>query len=110
MIVDYHMHLRGPHGAPPERYSADRAEEYVAQASRAGVDEIGFSDHVYYFRQTRGLWEIPWIQERSVEDLDDYVGAVIEAKERGLPVKLGIEVDYFPGIEREVAQLLEPYP
>ena len=110
MIVDYHMHLRGPHGGPPERYSADRAEEYVAQANRAGVDEIGFSDHVYYFRQTLELWEIPWMSERSVDELDDYVAAVVEAKERGLPVKLGIEVDYFPGIERELADLLEPYP
>jgi hypothetical protein len=51
VIVDYHMHLRGPDDAPLRRYSADRAEEYVEQARRAGVDEIGFSDHVYYFRQ-----------------------------------------------------------
>ena len=34
----------------------------------------------------------------------------MEAKGRGLPVKLGLEVDYFPGIERELAELLEPYP
>jgi histidinol-phosphatase (PHP family) len=110
VVLDYHMHLRGPHGAPPKRYSADRAEEYVEQARQVGVDEIGFSDHVYYFRQTRELWEIPWMSERSADDLDEYVGAVVEAKRRGLPVKLGLEVDYFPGIERELTELLEPYP
>jgi len=110
VIVDYHMHLRGPDGPLRWRYSADRAEEYVEQARRTGVDEIGFSDHVYYFRQTRELWEIPWMLERCDDDLDEYVDAVVEAKSRGLPVKLGIEVDYFPGIERELAALLEPYP
>jgi histidinol-phosphatase (PHP family) len=105
------MHLRGPDDCPAGRYSADRAEEYVAQARRAGVDEIGFSDHIYYFRQTRELWEIPWMQQRNGDDdLDEYVEAVVEAKRRGLPVKLGLEVDYFPGIERELAELLEPYP
>jgi histidinol-phosphatase (PHP family) len=82
----------------------------VEQARHAGIDEIGFSDHVYYFRQTRELWEIPWMLERCSDDLDDYVGGVEEAKRRGLPVKLGLEVDYFPGIERELADLLEPYP
>lgn len=110
MIVDYHMHLRGPGDEPRGRYSADRAEEYVEQARRAGVDEIGFSDHVYHFVQTRELWEIPWMLERCVDDLDEYIGAVAEAKARGLPVKLGLEVDYFPGTESELARLLEPYP
>ena len=110
MIVDYHMHLRGPDDAPLGRYSADRAEEYVEQARRAGVDEIGFSDHVFYFRQSRPLWEIPWMVERCTDDLDDYVDAVLEAKRRGLPVKLALEVDYFPGVEVGIAQLLEPYP
>jgi histidinol-phosphatase (PHP family) len=110
VIVDYHMHLRGPDDEPRGRYSADRAEEYVAQARGAGVDEIGFSDHVYHFVQTRELWEIPWMLERCVDDLDEYVGAVTEAKARGLPVKLGLEVDYFPGTEPELARLLESYP
>jgi histidinol-phosphatase (PHP family) len=110
LLVDYHMHLRGPDDGPGARYSADRAEEYVAQARAAGIDEIGFSDHVYHFRRTLELWEIPWMLERCVDDLDEYVDGVLEAKRRGLPVKLGLEVDYFPGTERELAQLLQPYP
>jgi histidinol-phosphatase (PHP family) len=110
VIVDYHMHLRGSDELPRGRYSADRAEEYVAQARAAGVDEIGFSDHVYYFHQAESLWEIPWMLDHVTDDLDDYVAAVDEAKRRGLPVKLGLEVDYFPGIEEALAQVLEPYP
>jgi histidinol-phosphatase (PHP family) len=110
VIVDYHMHLRGSDDLPRGRYSADRAEEYVEQARVAGVDEIGFSDHVYYFRQAESLWEIPWMLERVADDLDEYVDAVQEAKRRGLPVKLGLEVDFFPGIADDLARVLEPYP
>ena len=110
LIVDYHMHLRGPDDSPLGPYSADHAEQYVEQARRAGVDEIGFSDHVYYFRQGERLWEISWMLERCTDDLDDYVTAVEEAKRRGLPVKLGLEVDYFPGTEVGIRELLEPYP
>ena len=111
MLVDYHMHLRDwPGGETTGRYSADRVEEYVEQARAAGVDEIGFTDHVFHFRQSKELWEIPWMLERCTDDLDEYLGAVEEAKGRGLPVKLGLEVDYVPGREPQLAELLEPYP
>ena len=36
--------------------------------------------------------------------------AVVEAKRRGYPVKLGIEVDYEPAREEETAEALAPYP
>jgi histidinol-phosphatase (PHP family) len=107
VIVDYHMHLRDSENGQPGTYS--RAEKYVEQARRVGVDEIGFSDHVFYFRQFRDLWEVPWLAERGVDDLDDYVDAVEEAKRRGLPVKLGLEVDYAPGAEAEFAEILSAY-
>jgi histidinol-phosphatase (PHP family) len=105
------MHLRDKsEDEPGGRYSADRAELYVEQARAAGVDEIGFSEHGYVFAATKALWEIPWMLERCTDELDEYVGAVEEAKRRGLPVKLGLEVDYFPGTERALAELLAPYP
>jgi histidinol-phosphatase (PHP family) len=50
------------------------------------------------------------MRERGTDDLDDYLGAVEEAKGRGLPIKLGLEVDYFPGLEDDLEQLLDPYP
>ncbi len=110
MIVDYHMHLRKPESGPGGSYSADYAEEYVSHARGVGVDEIGFTEHIFKFRESKGLWQLEWMRERCTDGLDDYVDAVQEAKSRGLPVKLGLEVDYFPGIERELVELLEPYP
>ena len=108
MIVDYHMHLRDPQ----ERiaHTAAAVEPFVETAARRGVDEIGFTEHVYYFAQTCALWELPYQTERCVYDLDAYVDAVVEAKRRGLPVKLGLEVDYVGGRQDELATILEPYP
>jgi histidinol-phosphatase (PHP family) len=108
LIVDYHMHLRDSE----ERidHSLGAVERFVEVAAERGVDEIGFTEHVYYFEQTRGLWDQEYMLERCVHDLDRYVGAVSEAKGRGLPVKLGLEVDYVVGRERELADLLAPYP
>ena len=105
------MHLRDRGEEERDgRYSAGRVERYVEQARTMGIDEIGLTEHVYHFRQTERLWEIPWLLERCSDDLDEYVGAVEEAKQRGLPVKLGLEVDYFPGTEPRLAELLAPYP
>jgi histidinol-phosphatase (PHP family) len=108
VIVDYHMHLRDPE----ERidHTVEAVERYAENAAERGIDEIGISEHIYYFEQTRRLWEPEYMLERCVYDLDRYVAAVVEAKESGLPVKLGLEVDYVAGRERETADILAPYP
>jgi histidinol-phosphatase (PHP family) len=49
------------------------------------------------------------IPEQNVS-LDAYVKAIESAKDRGLPVKLGLEVDYWPDKIEAVLELLEPYP
>jgi histidinol-phosphatase (PHP family) len=108
VIVDYHMHLRAPDESI--RHTVDAVESYVEAAAERGIDEIGFTEHVYYFEQTRRLWSVPYQVERCKYDLDAYVDAVVETKSRGWPVKLGLEVDYQPGLEDETAGVLEPYP
>jgi len=108
LIVDYHMHLRN--GREEIAHDTWSVEPFVTAARAAGVDEIGFTEHVYYFRQTRSLWRVPYHTERCIYDIEPYVGAILAAKERGLPVKLGLEVDYEPGREEETRALLDPYP
>jgi len=112
MIVDYHMHLRGSSdtGEGPIEHTPEAAERFVEAASRRGVDEIGFAEHLYYFREFDALVEHPYQRDRIGHDLDTYVDALVEAKRRGLPVKVGLEVDYFVGREAELAELLAPYP
>jgi histidinol-phosphatase (PHP family) len=108
VILDYHMHLRDP----DERvvHSLEAVERFVAAAAERGVDEIGFSEHVYYFRQTRRVWALDYQTERCVYDLDAYVEVVLEAKRQGMPVKLALEVDYVGEQQDELAALLAPYP
>jgi histidinol-phosphatase (PHP family) len=108
VIVDYHMHLRNPREElAHETWAVD---PFVHQARAIGIDEIGFTEHGYYFVQTRTLLTVPYQTQRCVYDLDAYVDAVLQARERGLPVKLGLEVDYVPGREDETRALLAPYP
>ena len=95
VIVDYHMHLRN--GREEIAHDTWSVDPFVEAARAAGVDEIGFTEHVYYFKQTRTLWTVPYQSERCVYDLEPYVDAIAEARARGLPVKLGLEVDYVAG-------------
>ena len=96
MLVDYHLHLRD-RSAERSTTRSRRSSAYVEAARERGVDEIGFTEHVYYFRQTSDFWDVPYQPERCVHDLERYCDVVVEAKRRGLPVKLGLEVDYVPG-------------
>ena len=108
MIADYHMHLRDDGGGID--HTADAAERFVERARERGVDEIGFTEHVYYFMQTKRFWPWPYYTERCVYDLDVYVDALVEAKRRGLPVKVGLEVDWAGEGADELADVLAPYP
>ena len=108
MIVDYHIHLRAPDESID--HSVDSVERFVQVASERGIDELGFTEHVYYFQETRSLWSVPYQLERCRHPIETYVEAIVEAKRQGLPVKLGLEVDYVPGREEETRQILAPYP
>jgi histidinol-phosphatase (PHP family) len=108
MIVDYHVHLRDPSGGIEHTPAA--ARRFVETAATRGVDEIGFTEHVYYFRETQEIWNVPYQRERCRFDLDRYCDAVLEAKREGLPVKLALEVDYVGERQERLSELLGPYP
>ena len=108
MIVDYHMHLRADDESLD--HSVDAVERFVEAAMERGVDEIGFSEHVYYFRETLAAWDVPYQYERCSYELDAYCDAVLEAKRRGHPVKLGLEVDWVPERCDRLADVLAGYP
>lgn len=108
MIVDYHMHLRDRSGGIEHTLEAVR--RFVETAEARGVDEIGFAEHVYYFRETEEVWEIEYQRERCRFDLDAYCDAVLDAKRKGLPVKLALEVDYVGERQERLSELLQPYP
>ncbi|MFO7293500.1 MAG: histidinol-phosphatase [Actinomycetes bacterium] len=132
-MSDYHLHLH-PHvgfdgeatGVPQGRYPPGHIEAYVETAAARGVTELGFTEHLYRCKEAAPVlgrfWEAPGTPDDVAElsramveadltlSLDDYVDAVVAAKDAGLPVKLGLEVDFFPDTIDAVLDLLEPYP
>jgi histidinol-phosphatase (PHP family) len=127
---DYHVHLHqhGPYtgeGPPHGEYPPGHIEAYVERAAARGLSEVGFTEHLYRcVESTRVLgrfWEDEpqtdlaeqtehFLAEDRTLSLDAYVDAVVAAKDRGLPVKLGLEVDFFPETIDAVVDFLAPYP
>jgi len=125
-VIDYHLHL-WPHGPRPDfgPVEFDALARYVEHAASRGVVEIALTEHFYRFRQARALLEgyfrrYPaspmrdlmehYWESNAIADLDQYVEAVGAAKAAGLPVVLGLEVDYYPEAMDKVADLLGGYP
>jgi histidinol-phosphatase (PHP family) len=105
------MHLaRDDDPLTDERYALAHICRYVETARAAGVQEIGFSEHVYRFAAVRDWNPAPGWRDGAVADIDRYVAAVQGAAEAGLPVRLGLEVDWVPGREADIAALAAAHP
>lgn len=122
MIVDCHVHLQ-PHGEHPP-VDRERVARYVEQAQANGVDVIVFTEHVFRFREAYALLEGWWDDDPDPNlaalthaywrdevnlSLPEYVRLVEEAKADGLPVRLGLELDWIPGRADDLHRILAPY-
>jgi histidinol-phosphatase (PHP family) len=123
-VLDYHLHL-WPHGQRDTAPTLDQVAAYCDRAQARGVTEIALTEHLFRFVQAdalgRGFWDDEpnaalrlsmegYWDEHAHADLDAYVECVQAAKDAGLPVILGLEVDYYRGRMDEVATLLAGYP
>jgi len=83
-------------------------EEYLAVAENKGLKEIGFADH--FPLELIGYKPRSPVTMRA-DELDDYIDDVqkIKLMSANIEVKLGVEVDYLPGKERKIEELLERY-
>jgi histidinol-phosphatase (PHP family) len=112
MLTDYHTHLRPDEvDASPERYfTEENVARYVDAARAKGIEELGFSEHVYRFRQALDVWRHPFWELFATDDLDAYCEFLQAMRHAGHPVKLGIEMDFIPGREAEIEGLLAGRP
>lgn len=122
MIADYHMHLIHDEHTGKCPYTLDRITEYLRVAEARGIDEIGVSEHCHRFAPFRAMMRYlyegestyeavtAWLPHQFYESLDEYVEVLVRAQQRGWPVKISIEVDYLPGHEEALRELLAPYP
>ena len=123
-MLDYHLHLLR-HGEDGP-YRAESVRAYAAAGAAAGVEEICITEHLFRFRQAdrllAGWWDADpdgrlreqtaaYWAEHATGDLDGYAAAVLSAAADGpIPIRLGLEVDYYPGRMGEVADLLAGWP
>ena len=111
MPVDYHMHLVGddePHD--DACFTVEHIARYVEAARAAGVAEIGFTEHVYRYTVARDWLDAPLWRAEGVADIERYARAVRAAADAGLPVRLGLELDWVPGRESELRSLAAAHP
>ena len=101
-----------------------RLETYVDAARRAGVERIAVTEHLFRFREAYellfGWWDADpdprlaaaarayWHDHVNAR-VADYVRLIEDAKRDGLPVRLGLELDWIPGREDALRRFLAPY-
>ena len=96
-IVDYHMHSILSDGK-------DTYEEMIRVAIAKGLDEIGFSDHVC-------LKPVEWaIQLVDIPVMTEQILDLKQKYEDVIKIRYGIELDYFPGRETELKDIIENIP
>jgi histidinol-phosphatase (PHP family) len=105
VLTDYHVHLRPdePDTPPSEYFTAGNAERYRVSAEEHGIQELGVAEHIYRFASAMEIWQHPFWREWAKDDLDEYCGFVREETD----LKLGIEIDFVPGREDRIANVLE---
>lgn len=90
MLVDYHVHGMG-HGT--YNHSRDDLAAFIQTGLSVNLKEIGFAEHDWY------LNKINWTNLSS-----------IQADFPQVTVRIGLEVDYFPEREKEIAGWLMKHP
>jgi len=107
-VLDYHLHL-WPHTQSDARTTVEQVAAYCDRAVGSGVTEIAVTEHCSVSPRPATCWVVLGRPPRRGPaagygrllgpprrvDLDDYVEVVEAVKAEGLPVVLGLEVDFY---------------
>ena len=91
MLVDYHVHAVA-HGE--YKYSKEWIDQYLDSAFRRGIKEIGFSEHDEFV---------------NLVDFDLFTKMQINHR-NDIKLRLGLELDYIPGKEKEIKKIILQRP
>lgn len=105
MLTDYHVHM-----AETGEFTIDYIKEYLQKAKEKGIEELGISEHAYFFYETKNILSNPWVDGRRHLHFADYAQFFQDVKAAGLSIKMGIEMDYTPGKEREMKAFINAHP
>ena len=96
--TDYHMH---------SNYSDGRSvpKDYIPPAIEAGLSEIGFSEHLTLFKD-------PEDRNLNPVNISPYINHLerLQNTIKSIKIKIGLEVDFFAGKEKEIDAFLHPLP
>lgn len=114
-MIDYHIHLeQGPFTLP-------WLQEFWNQAQKVGITELGITEHAHQFKEFRPayehLWQVQgldpeiraWLERHFQYTVEEYLALLQEGRKAGIPIKAGLEVDYFPQSEAKIRELLAGY-
>jgi histidinol-phosphatase (PHP family) len=92
--TDYHIHTTFSDGKA-------KPEEYISSALEKGLNEIGFSDHFSLSKKEQD-WDM------NPMDVPPYIQYIDNLKNNasGLIIRTGLEIDYIPGMEKEISEYL----
>jgi len=97
-MVDYHIHTQSSNDGKGSM------GDYVRQAVRKHLDEIGFSDHIDKERFAENPVSFAEMMSRCVRDF------LLLKKQSCVRIKLGSEVDYLPDQLDRIRGILNEYP
>ena len=106
MLTDYHVHLRPDDidATAAEAFTEANVERYLEAAGEAGIEELGVSEHIHRFREALVIWDHPFWRRNALDDLAAYCEFV-----RSTRLRLGIEMDFIPGAEDRIANVLDAH-
>jgi histidinol-phosphatase (PHP family) len=94
--TDYHIH---------STFSDGKAEpwEYIDAAARVGMKEIGFSEHLNLI-----IPDQEWCMNPA--RTPEYIRSIrkLSKESKQIQVRIGLEVDFFPGRENEILDFISP--
>ena len=123
-MIDYHLHL-WPHEESSVWFQLDQIAAYCDEAALHGVTELALTEHTSRFVDVVSAVGPFWLKygheptspvlERYLNwharnSLERYVNLAQRAKDEGLPVKIGLEVDYYQDQMDIVSPILAQYP
>jgi histidinol-phosphatase (PHP family) len=122
MLVDCHTHLQ-PHGQQPPM-TIERIREYLDAGAARGVTHVALTEHLFRFEEAYALLDGWWNDDPDPQlasmahrywkdhvtgSVADYVRLVERAKSLGMPVLLGLEMDWIHDRGDALRAFLAPY-
>lgn len=118
-MIDYHCHLE------KGELSKEWADRFLQVWHQRGITEFGFSEHAYLFQEMAPLYQgrgdfsdtplgrrqRQWFESKAFRwSLLDYLSLLEDYRAMGVDLKIGLEIDWFPGCGSLVKELLAPWP